>query len=165
MTPYGYKWQNFAIGTPTPSSNGSIICCCKNGISYIYTNCRWKKQKQDNKWAKTLQRRCFGASVCKIPPLEHLKWFGTDQISWNSACWSDGIKKHLFLEGFWPFSVFFLHRQFVYETDILKTKLDISDRRDELIQSSTAPQGSPPPPPPPNNYIRNSNQLSGAINS
>ena len=38
--------------------------------------------------------------------IAQLNWFGPDQISWNSACWSEGLEKPPFLEGFCMFSCY-----------------------------------------------------------
>ena len=79
-----------------------------------------------------------------------------------------GADKNTF---FWRFLARFssrflhFHGQFVYNTDILRKKTDPAaffSPQGPLIQSSATPQGSPPPTQQIN--IRNTNQLSWAIN-
>ena len=113
--------------------------------------------------AKGFVCRCCATDTDKLT----LSVSVAQQIRTNWASWPEGPKKHLFLEGFCPFFALFLASgpcictwQGYFEK---KTVLSCFFwPQGPLIQSSAAPQGSPPPTQQIN--IRNTNQLSWAIN-
>ena len=129
------SWDlNYTISERRKKSNSDFSSCCselslsnadfrfttdsRNVSNVSNTNCPWKSRKLDENWAKNLQKRCFSA-----PPT-----FGA--CPQKLATFEDKLgqlvkgadKNTLFWRVFAQFSSSFLlfHRQFVYNTDILR---------------------------------------------